>query len=966
MSKTQEKLVREEQKILNDLIRDMDATLLQLDKKLTHNQLQAQKAKTSCLPDTYGMLVSAEHEKMVARQQMRDLRQGRDELYETRLVLEMKDEQGQEREEIKIGLHTYLNGKRIFIMSWKMPLCRHYILDNAAEEYDGVVIGKHGEKYETHCQLKMKRQINMFFDKVKSVIHFFPTMDEEAEQIIADEFLQELLNRRSGQEFKNIVFSIQKKQGKIIQTPFKQNLIVQGCAGSGKSMIMLHRLPIVIYDNPNSLDRNNLYIITPSIAYIQMANNMRIDLEIEDLKMGTLEQYYNHVLEKYNISPEKYGTIKPYIKLNQENLNYVYSSECIKDISTQIEDIIEASAINYKAAYGMLNMEEKINRKVATTPANKIHEKTVKIQAVLNKNDASLKSYHRNTFDLLKKLDEFARQLETRKIAVTRGVAKRITEEEQIIEKNERELSKIENREDHKVKYQNHLNSIKAAQNKITNLKKTQEIVELDESHFDVLKIKAKQIRQLLDLFVAVKSERMNMSLTEQYQMIANKELLCISCNEIIKEVSFIEDPYWEYAESIVSGVKKLKQPLTSLSTNDNLYLPQAYLQKLIDTNTYYSEVAMNTVHKIYLLLMKKLGQEPDEKGRLDALECSPYLYLQILYQFYGMPDGAKESLITIDEAQNLAPEELRLIKAVNGKKVVLNLFGDVKQHVEGEKGIDDWKKISDIASFKKEYMQENYRNARQITAYCNKRFKLDMHAINLDGTGVHEIRNESDFEESFYGIFQKPQNVGLSCIIVKNESEAEELLAKYGMYISRIHNMAKGSVELQRTKWNLMTVDQSKGLEFETVFAISGRMSENEKYITYTRALDELYVYDKELKDSVISVETETTEKTIEKSTEKINKKIKEKGNRKKREKRSTKESIDTANNKGVKEFFEKNGLEVVDNRNKSGHLWVIGSKNEIDSIVNEAMEIFGATGSYGSGKVSGFKEGWFTKSKK
>ena len=374
----------------------------------------------------------------------------------------------------------------------------------------------------------------------------------------------------------------------------------------------------------------------------------------------------------------------------------------------------------------------------------------------------------------------------------------------------------------------------------------------------------------------------------------------------------------------------------------------------------------MNTVYKIYLLLMKKLGQEPDEKGRLDALECSPYLYLQILYQFYGMPDGAKESLITIDEAQNLAPEELRLIKAVNGKKVVLNLFGDVKQHVEGEKGIDDWKKISDIASFKKEYMQENYRNARQITAYCNKRFKLDMHAINLDGTGVHEIRNESDFEESFYGIFQKPQNVGLSCIIVKNVSEAKELLAKYGMYIARIHNMTKGSVELQRTKWNLMTVEQSKGLEFETVFAISGRMSENEKYITYTRALDELYVYDKELKDSVIPVETETTEKTIEKSTEKINKKIKEKGNRKKREKRSTKESIDTANNKGLKEFFEKNGLEVVDNRNKSGHLWVIGSKNEIDSIVNEAMEIFGATGSYGSGKVSGFKEGWFTKSKK
>lgn len=955
MSKIQEDLVREEQLILNDLIRDMDETLLQLDKKLTYNQLQAQKARTACLPDTYGMLVSAEHEKLVARQQIKELRQGRNELYETRLVLDMADEQGSDREDIKIGLHTYLNGKRIFVMSWKMPLCRHYILDNSAEEYDGVVTGKHGEKYKTHYQLQLKRQVNMFFDKVKSVIHFFPTLDEEGEQIIADEFLQELLKRRTGQEFKNIVFSIQKKQGEIIQTPFKQDLIIQGCAGSGKSMIMLHRLPIVIYDNPNSLDRNNLYIITPSIAYIQMANNMCMDLEIEDLKMGTLEQYYNHVLEKYNISPEKYGTIKPYLKVNQEDLNYVYSSGCIKDITTQIEDVIEAGVIDYKAAYEMLNLQEVTMGKVAITPADKIHEQIVKIQAVINQNDVNLRSYHRNTFELLTQLNEFARQLETRKIAVTRAIAKQIAEEEKIITKKEKEISDIGNYEEHEVKYQNRLNSIKAAQNRIIDLKETREIVELDENYFDMLKQKAEQIRQLLDLFAVVKSERMDMSLTEQYQMITKKELLCASCNEIIKEASLTEDPYWEYAKSIVSGAEKLNQPLTSLSTNDSLCLPPEYLKKLLDTIKYYSEAAMNTVQKIYLLLMRKLGQEPDEKGNMDALECSPYLYLQILYQFNGMPNGTSESLITIDEAQNMAPEELRLIKAVNGNRVIFNLFGDVKQHIEGEKGIDDWKMISNIASFRKEYMQENYRNARQITAYCNKRFKLKMRAINLDGTGVHEITNESDFEEAFSGIFQKPQNVGLSCIIVKNASEADELLTKNGMYISRIHDMTKESVELQRTKWNLMTVEQSKGLEFETVFAVTGRMSENEKYITYTRALDELYVYDEEIKLSAIHIETGTLEKT--------DKKIKVKSNRKKR---SSKETTDVINNKGLKDFFEKNGLKVIDDRKKSGHLWVIGSKNEIDSIVNEAMETYGATGNYGSGKVSGFKEGWFTKSKK
>ena len=60
--------------------------------------------------------------------------------------------------------------------------------------------------------------------------------------------------------------------------------------------------------------------------------------------------------------------------------------------------------------------------------------------------------------------------------------------------------------------------------------------------------------------------------------------------------------------------------------------------------------------------------------------------------------------------------------------------------------------------------------------------------------------------------------------------------------------------------------VEQSKGLEFETVFAVTGRMSENEKYITYTRALNELYVYDEEIKLSVISIKTGTNEKADKK----------------------------------------------------------------------------------------------------
>ena len=159
-------------------------------------------------------------------------------------------------------------------------------------------------------------------------------------EIIADEFLQELLERRSTREFKNIVFSIQKKQGEIIQANYHKNMIVQGCAGSGKSMIMLHRLPIILYDNPNSLKRTNLFIITPSDMYIQMAENMRQQLEISDIKMGTIEQYYDYCIGKYSgHKPGEYGSIRHTAKIDNKIEKYIYSSECIIDLKKYYDQL---------------------------------------------------------------------------------------------------------------------------------------------------------------------------------------------------------------------------------------------------------------------------------------------------------------------------------------------------------------------------------------------------------------------------------------------------------------------------------------------------------------------------------------------------------------------------------------------------------------------------------------------------
>ena len=66
MSKSQQDLIREEQRILDKLINELDQVMLKIDKKYTYSSLQAKKAKEQCLPDTYGALIAANHDQYAA------------------------------------------------------------------------------------------------------------------------------------------------------------------------------------------------------------------------------------------------------------------------------------------------------------------------------------------------------------------------------------------------------------------------------------------------------------------------------------------------------------------------------------------------------------------------------------------------------------------------------------------------------------------------------------------------------------------------------------------------------------------------------------------------------------------------------------------------------------------------------------------------------------------------------------
>lgn len=946
-------LIKEEQKIVDELICTLEREIKDADDRLQHILWNYRKAKEQG-PDAYGMIVEGIGAKAEVLNGIQRAKQSKDELYTCRIILQCDDGDGKTSDiELKIGLSTYIgSNKKILVCDWKRDVCRHFLLDNCAEEYDGVVTDKHGKKYETHYTLKMKRNVDTHFSHVRDVVHLYPLTAEEAQQIIFDAFLSELASRRDNTEFQNIIFSIQKKQGEIIKLPYDEDIIVQGCAGSGKSMIMLHRLPILIYDNPETLDSSNVYIISPFETYIQMVESMREELEITDLKMGTLNQYYDYVLSKYGINLDVYGRVSYATPVTREQEEYIYSKKLAGDIKKIAKQLIDKYSHNFSEGLTIFGLAKRQST-IPTIDAT-ISDYILMGNSVINANNAVLKEYFNLCKTGINGLRDLSDKVKNRRSYLLRSIAKRISEQETLIKEKQKEL---EDKTLGEIAIKNRMDAIENARKVILGYTDVKEQVEKDDEYFEKFDECNVILSNVIEIFGGLKSQFEDNSREDIYKLLKLRKLIYKGYSEFADRISEIEAKYEEFAEDIMSYTNQYMKQMTDVLTKNDVYLDVESFEEILITTDYYTKLKENIAKNIYLSIMEKFGQVPNEKGEIKGLQFSPYLYLKIMFGIKGAPNAAKEKLICIDEAQGLAPEEMKLIRDINGEKLIFNLFGDVKQHIEGTKGIDSWNEFNESISVEEKYLMENYRNASQITEECNRRFSMKMVAINTPGSGVVKLESAEAFEDKMHRIMINVHKPGIRAIIVNDVEEAKQIKNKYIAYQDKIHDMTAGHFDFHRTRWNLLTVEQAKGLEFGTVIAISGRMTPNKKYIALTRALDELFIYDLPLEIEQI--------KTTELIKEDKKAENKQENRTRVKEEKKTPAIIDYSKSE-VRKYFESKGLEINDMRARGGAFWVIGEQAKIKQFVDEACEKFGISGSYSSGKATGFRPGWYSKTKK
>lgn len=274
------KLIEEESKILDSKLSLMKNEISNNDKVIKEYSLQD--------INTYQKVDQNKYNKAIKDKEK--LMSSIDEPYFGRLDIEYKKDN--EKEIVYIGRKGIdINGEPI-IYSWAAPIADVYEAYNGGEYRHKAIDKNSGKEIILEGNIKTKRKITINKSKIKDVYSYTNITEEEEE-----EFVKDKIENTKTEKLGVIIETVQKDQNKIIRLPIEKNIIVQGCAGSGKSSVAFHRLAYLAYNY--KLKEEELLVISPNKIFQGYTSDILIELGNDfNVQQLTFNEFAEKILER--------------------------------------------------------------------------------------------------------------------------------------------------------------------------------------------------------------------------------------------------------------------------------------------------------------------------------------------------------------------------------------------------------------------------------------------------------------------------------------------------------------------------------------------------------------------------------------------------------------------------------------------------------------------------------------------
>ena len=270
------------------LTQTIEITQQNLDKNIA--QEQSLKEDIHTLLETYGpkdveALSLIDNTKLMYETVKRDrsrLEKARKKPYFGRIDFYDEDSKKDEALYIgRVGISKNIIDK--VVIDWRAPVASVYY-ENAVGPCEYTV-----QNEKTYAiDLLMKRTYEIENDTLKD---FY-----DSDVVANDELLTKYLAKNKKAVLGEIIATIQKEQNEIIRKSPKQNVIVQGGAGSGKTTVAMHRISYILYNYDKEFRPEDFYIIGSNRILLNYITGVLPDLDVYGIRQMTMEQLFTRLL----------------------------------------------------------------------------------------------------------------------------------------------------------------------------------------------------------------------------------------------------------------------------------------------------------------------------------------------------------------------------------------------------------------------------------------------------------------------------------------------------------------------------------------------------------------------------------------------------------------------------------------------------------------------------------------------
>lgn len=710
---------------------------------------------------------------------------------------------------------------------------------------------------------KLIRDVEVYRRQINNIVTFLPQESAET-QIEADELLaQKLDENRNNVKLRNVIATLQWQQFDIIRTGIDTSFIVQGCAGSGKTQCLIHRL-FYLRDYLEDSGWDKVLLITPTQLFRNYSSELMHRYHLETVANVSLAAFYKRLLDSFdkNFSERQYLFELTEEYLPDEYLRKVYSPDQIGKIDSEIDRAIQ----NYVADVCRLTGEEM--PLVSAIDINFVNSLKDKLDGLIVQFDETEEFLSKDEEYIVhrRELDKLEKQLRAyqKKLDAYVAIGNKFKKEKELFDSllYEYEVAKTdideENKNDEKyseelsIKLNRCIEKIESSSDAKNLFLLMSSYVSLHGNLLDKLEVRSNDQKLkvgykvlLSNIYEERKKALFKFTKGKSPKSWLEKNTKSIEMNkanikETMEEIEivnlYIEDYNTWLRECNPGDIdNQSKAYRTELGTA--LYFLSRIESTIFEHEVWNALAPLKTVHDIETVYIEKLSNGRQKQSKI-LYKSDLLFYLKIYNKLHKDREIPKYNLICIDEGQDLHSADYSLIKSLY-PEAVLNVFGDKEQVLNKECGINDWHTETGIEKLFE--MNTNYRNNASIADFCNKSFGSNMRYYGdiLIDKVPKKLSSASNIDRFIL-------SDGIA-VIVKNEHMFKKLrsLVKDKSILDRLFYVDTKSEKVPEDVIPCYSVFAAKGLEFNSALVYAKEMTKNQKIVACTRAMEELLYYE-------------------------------------------------------------------------------------------------------------------------